>query len=159
MADERWEGDTRGRGVGDAGVNAHGLRRLLDEMSGSHWVAEDPDAHLLPLVRTACDEPGSPWQVTAVSSDVRYGIELAWSSVAPSMRALRADAYALIGAFAETNTHVVISPGERVLNIDVTTGEFDGDGPFRGHGHVVRLIVSGDAVVSVLRGFRAQRKR
>ena len=118
-------------------------------------MAEDPDAHLLPHVGAACDEPGSPWRVTAVTAGIRYCIELEWSSVAPSMRALRADAYALIGTFAETNTHVVISAGERGLNIDVTTGEFEGDGPFRGHGHVVRLILSGDAVASVLRGFRA----
>jgi hypothetical protein len=37
------------------------VRQLLEALSVPGWVAEEPDVHLLPHLRRACDDPGSPW--------------------------------------------------------------------------------------------------
>src|SRR5687768_1478367 len=57
----RWDTDERGRGVADGGWIAPDVRRLLDTLAEPGWVAEDPDIHLLPHLRRACQEAGSPW--------------------------------------------------------------------------------------------------
>src|SRR5947209_3029975 len=58
--DRRWEGDERGRGIGDGEWIAPTVARLLDALGLSDWVAEEPDVHLLPHLRRACALPGSP---------------------------------------------------------------------------------------------------
>jgi hypothetical protein len=54
-AERRWDNDTRGRGVADGGWIAPGVRRLLGALAEADWVAEDPDVHLLPHLRRACE--------------------------------------------------------------------------------------------------------
>jgi hypothetical protein len=56
----RWDIDERGRGVADARHFADGARELVDAMVEEDWVAEDPDAHLLPHIRRACERDGAP---------------------------------------------------------------------------------------------------
>ena len=47
----RWDGDERGRGVADGGAFAAGAEELLEAMGTPDWVAEEPEAHLLPHLR------------------------------------------------------------------------------------------------------------
>jgi hypothetical protein len=55
MADARWDGDVTGGGVGDAGAFADGADELVDSMRLADWVAEEPELHLLPHLRAACE--------------------------------------------------------------------------------------------------------
>jgi hypothetical protein len=68
----RWDGDERGHGVTDGAALAPGVQRLLTATTQPDWVAEDPDAHLLPHLRRACGQPGSPW--TLRSAELRGGL-------------------------------------------------------------------------------------
>jgi hypothetical protein len=43
----RWDGDERGEGVGDASDFAPAATTLVEAMRRRHWVAEQPDLHLL----------------------------------------------------------------------------------------------------------------
>jgi hypothetical protein len=102
-------------------------------------VAEAPDMHLLPHLRAAAAEAGSPWRLgaTSVEEDGRYVIEVAWTAGPASRGAVRAAAFRLVGAIAEHSTHVRERRDGGRLEYEVTTGILDGDGPWRGHGHVV----------------------
>ena len=51
----RWDTDEREHGVADARQFAAGARDLLDAMTTPEWVAEDPEAHLVPNLRHACE--------------------------------------------------------------------------------------------------------
>jgi len=101
----RWENDALGHGVADGMAHVPEVRRLLDAMAAPGWVAEDPDAHLLPGLRRFCNEPGSPWT-------------------------LRADAFALIGAVAESSTYVRQCMAGAEIQFEVTTGMLEGDAGF-----------------------------
>lgn len=56
--DRRWDLDARGRGIGDGPRLVPGARELLDALARPDWVAEDPDAHLLPHLRRWCASHG-----------------------------------------------------------------------------------------------------
>jgi hypothetical protein len=55
--------------------------------------------------------------------------------------ALESDAIALIGSFAEANTFVRRQTYESATISEVATGMLEGDGPFAGHGHLVRFVI------------------
>jgi hypothetical protein len=50
--------------------------------------------------------------------------------------------YALIATIAETVTVVHEPPAARGRVLEVLSGSADGDGPFAGHGHTIRLVVA-----------------
>jgi hypothetical protein len=50
----RWDSDERGDGVADATALVPGAEELLDAMRRPRWVAEEPEAHLLPHLVQAC---------------------------------------------------------------------------------------------------------
>lgn len=50
----RWEGDTRGMGIGDGRAFIPEAQRLLDALATPAWVTESPEAHRLPTLRAAC---------------------------------------------------------------------------------------------------------
>jgi len=133
----RWDGDERGRGVGSADAEVDELDRLRSAMLLPHWVAEDPDLHVLPHVERMCEANG--WRI--LRTDVAAGtLEIDVATAAQSRGELRAAAFVLIGSFAENSTHVVAtSPDDSSVEVTVTTGMLEGDGPFEPHGHVVRL--------------------
>jgi hypothetical protein len=65
----RWEGDETGHGIGDASTFAPDVGRLLDEMAAPDWVSEEPEVHLLPHLRAACDSPDSPFAIDSAALD------------------------------------------------------------------------------------------
>ena len=141
MSPVRWSGDTRGRGVSDASSSLPALERLRKALRREDWVAEQPEAHLLPHIVASCEAGSSPWTLlnTAVEHAVLV-VTLAWQRQSRDA-SLRRDAMGLIGAFAESNTfvHQVKSGGDWVF--EVTTGQLEGDASYAPHGHLVRLVV------------------
>jgi hypothetical protein len=121
-------------------------------------VAEDPDDHLLPHLRRACDDEALPLELLGaeVENDAAYSIRLRWQGDARDVRGVRAAAFALIGAVAESATYVRqrstaadgsvppdvyrLRDGEVVF--EVATGMLESDTGFATHGHVLLLRVT-----------------
>src|SRR5918911_1301503 len=145
MGTPRWEGDEIGAGVGDAGEFAPRLRRLLDEMTLPDWVTEEPQAHLLPHIEHAL-AAGSPFRIVddVVVSAV-YVLTLTWQRREGTISELRRDVFALIGAVAETATHVQQRIRADRVEFEVVTGMLEGESRFRTHGHMLRFKIVGDA--------------
>lgn len=148
----RWDNDTRGAGIGDGLWIAPGVRQFLEALSAPGWVAEEPDTHLLPHLRDACDAPGSPWTLVGTELlDTVYSVRLEWRRPHPRIRRLRADAFALIGPIAESATFVRQRVTAREIEYQVTTGMLDGDARFAGHGHLLLLRVGGDQITEMIK--------
>jgi len=146
----RWENDALGHGVADGMAHVPEVRRLLEAMAAPGWVAEDPDAHQLPDLSGFCNEPGSPWTLLSAQLDgAVYEVVLEWARAEARIGQLRADAFALIGAVAESSTHVRQCVAGAEIQYEVTTGMLEGDAGFGGHGHMVRLIVRGEAASKI----------
>jgi hypothetical protein len=146
----RWEGDERGHGVADGARLAPGVQRLLAAMARPGWVAEDPDAHLLPQLRAAWGRPGSPWTLRSVGFDgALYRLTVDWAGQPATLRQLRADAFALIGAIAEGATNVYQRVLPTGVDFEVATGLLEEQTPFGSHGHLLRLCVTGAAAERV----------
>jgi hypothetical protein len=136
-----WNNHTCGQGVGSAPGLLPNLQRLVERMAQPDWVAEEPDAHLLPHLRRASEHAGSRLRLVAVAvaPDGTYLVDLAWTGEPPSRRDQREAVFALIGALAEPATYVRERPCEGGVEFEVATGVLAGDGPFQSHGHTVRL--------------------
>lgn len=152
----RWEGDRIGHGIGDAAWIAPSVRSLLDALSESSWIAEDPDAHLLPHVQNAIDGAGSSWSLRSTElCDCVYVLEFEWSRPEGRIRHLRADVFALLGEVAESATYVhQRAEGETVI-YDVVTGMLPGDSSFAPHGHSVQFRIGGEQVRRIVAGMRS----
>src|SRR5919201_2352580 len=50
----RWDGDDRGRGIGDAAQLVPGASELVAAFTKPAWVAEQPEIHLRPHVEGWC---------------------------------------------------------------------------------------------------------
>jgi hypothetical protein len=149
----RWEDDARRMGVSDGAALAPGLKRLVDAMEQPGWVAEDPDEHLLPHIRRVCEEQPSTWSLLGAETlEGIYTVRVEWKGGPPRIGRLRADAFGLIGSFAENDSHVRQRRGDDRVVYDITTGILDGDSPFRGHGHLVRVMVVGAAAAAAAQG-------
>jgi hypothetical protein len=137
----RWDIDERGHGITDARWLAPDAEALLAAITAPDWIAEDPDAHLLPHLERAVAEPTSPWQLARWRDEAGVLVlELRWQG--DTARGLRADAFALLGEIAEAATLVRERPTmDGMTTFDLVTGMLDGDGAFATHGHTVRLIV------------------
>ena len=136
----RWDTDERGRGVTAASAAVPDLDRLRAAMLEPDWVAEEPDAHLLPHVRRLCEKRG--WELTR--ADVADGVlEVDVVAPAATVRSPRQVAFSLLGTFAEASTHVVerSTDGGKEVELFVTTGMLEGDGAFAPHGHTVQIYV------------------
>ena len=123
----------------------------------SGWVAEDPDAHLLPHLERACEREALPFELlgAGVEEDAAYGVRLRWRGDPRDLRGIRAAAFALIGAVAESATYVrqrrvaadghvptdVDLPGAGDVLFEVATGMLEPDTSFATHGHVLLLRV------------------
>jgi hypothetical protein len=108
-------------------------------MEEPDWVTEDADAHLLPHIERTCTQNG--WEIRrAEVVDAVLEVDVA---VAGARREQHAAAYAILGSFAESATHVTQTNAvdRSWVELVVTTGTLAGDGPFAAHGHVVRLSV------------------
>jgi hypothetical protein len=134
----RWDDDTIGHGIGDAAAARPAVVALLDAMAARDWVAEEPEAHLLPHIRAAAERAGVPIASISIADGIlEVGIDATPSRLHPRELALL-----VVASFAEASTHVrEVAPGD----FEVVTGMLEGDGAFAPHGHVVRLrIVRGD---------------
>ena len=142
MTSRRWDIDTAGEGIGDARESIPAVQRLLSAMGEPRWVAEQPEAHLLPHISAECEREGSPWRLIEISSDgARLVVTLEWRQDANPPRNLTMDSFALLGRMAESNTHVREEKVDGVTEFQVTTGMLDGDSEFRGHGHTLRFRI------------------
>ncbi len=137
----RWDGDARGTGVASAGDATGPIDQLVLDMREAGWVAEDPVGHLGPKLRAwLADRGADAWELRslAVEQD-RLVVDVAWRRDG-RIRDLRADAYALIGSFAEAMTSVVQRSDGGLVVFDVATGQPDGE--FAAHGHLVSVRVA-----------------
>jgi hypothetical protein len=147
--ERRWDIDARGHGVADGGWIVSAVQRLVALLGQPDWVAEDPDLHLGPHLRAVCEDKASPWTLLgwqAMEADGVFTVDLAWERPNPKIGRMRADVFALIGAFAETVTFISQQIGDGSIEFHVTTGMGGEDSPFAPHGHLVCLRISGDAV-------------
>jgi hypothetical protein len=148
---KRWEGDTRGRGVGDAVALVSGASDLLAAFSERAWVAEDPDVHLRPHIEAWCLRDGRIAVSDAHTDDSgAYVLELEWRAPSAGVGETRAAVFSLIGSFAETATYVrqrrIPTDGDdsaMKLRFEIGTGELAPDTRFDPHGHVVIVNVAG----------------
>jgi len=141
---KRWDDDARGRGVASGEAARAEVDRLSAAMAAADWVAEDPDLHLLPHLRAAAGA-GTPWRIetTTFEPDGRYVVELAWTAGPASRGQVREAVFRLVGAIAEHSTQVRERRADGWVEYEVVPGILDGDGPWRGHGHVVVFKVEG----------------
>jgi hypothetical protein len=134
VADRRWDTDERGTGVRDGMAFAAPVERLLETLARPGWVAEDPDAHLLPHLEATAAANG--WTLVRWKNvDGVLDVELDVGGERAHKTRVEA-AYALVGSMAEASTHVrEVEPAV----YEVLTGMLPGDGSFATHGHVVRI--------------------
>jgi hypothetical protein len=141
MAERRWDGDERGAGVADAQTFAPGAATLVDAMRQGNWVAEEPELHLLPHLRQACEPLPLELAGTRTAEDGTFDVELRWLGETKGQGEVRAAVFALVGGFAELSTYVrQRTDGDSVV-FEVVTGFLDGESRFDPHGHTLRLNV------------------
>jgi hypothetical protein len=139
----RWDLDERGAGIASGEPFAEGVDALREQMRAPDWITEDADKHLLPHIRRACEEIGRLEVLDeAQGADGIYTVRLAWHGDTDEAT-VRADVLALVGAFAESSTHVRQRTLADALEFDVVTGMLPDETPFRTHGHLVRFRVEG----------------
>ena len=142
MVRKRWDIDERGRGIASGEAFAGHLTELADLIADPGWVTEEPEAHLLPHLEAACDEPGSPLQLDEAWSDGNiFVVELTAREPGPSIGQLRRAAITLAAAIAEESTHIRQRRDGDVLEFDIATGTAPSEARFALHGHLVRLRI------------------
>jgi hypothetical protein len=139
----RWDLDERGAGIASGQPFAEGVEALQDQMQAEDWVTEDAGAHLLPHIRRACEAAGSFGVLGEEQGDDGvYLVRLGWQGE-PDIGAMREAVFAVIGAFAESSTHVRQRTLADAVEYDVVTGMLSDETPFRTHGHLVRFRIEG----------------
>jgi hypothetical protein len=137
---QRWDTDERFVGVRDASVASPDVERLLTMTAEPGWVTEDAEAHLGPSVRAVAESLAVELaRLEAVDDVLEIDVRLPKGSGATAQQAV---AFALIGAFAESSTHVrQLGSASRTVDLMVVTGVLPGDGTFATHGHLARVRV------------------
>ena len=123
-------------------------------MSDAGWVTEDPVAHLNPKLAAWLTADGHErWTRVEVATEERWLVVSAeWARAGGRMRDLRADAFALIGSFAEEVAHVAQRQRGALVEYEIATGQLTtGHAP---HGHLVRFRPTGVEVERVAAGIR-----
>jgi hypothetical protein len=137
----RWDGDERGRGIASGDAFGGHLTDLVGLMADPGWVAEEPEAHLLPHLQAACDEPTSLLHLDHAWSDGEiFVVELSATQPELSVGHLRHAAIVLAAAIAEESTYIRQLRNGDLLEFDVVTGSTP-EGRFAPHGHLVRLRI------------------
>jgi hypothetical protein len=141
VAVRRWDGDERGEGVADARNFAAGAASLVDAMQDGTWIAEEPELHLLPHLRHACES--LPFELVAArtAADGSFDVDLRWLGETKGLGEIRAAIFALVGGFAELSTYVRQRADDDSIVFEVVTGFLDGESRFDPHGHTLRLSV------------------
>jgi hypothetical protein len=132
VKDRRWDIDERRHGVADASALASGVHELVEALSLEDWITEEPEAHLLPHIRRACERS----RLTLLGHRLDGPIlHVLLAAADPRSGEAHAAVFCILGSFAETATSV----RQRGLVYEVVTGVLDPDTPFKTHGHLVRL--------------------
>jgi hypothetical protein len=140
MTERRWDTDERGRGMGDARANLPAIQQLAELAGSSDWVAEDPEAHLVPGLRERVEISGLAIQSIEVEPDGALTVRLT-SASRQSSREVRQSVWSLLGGVAELTTFVRETRSGGSISFEVVTGIPPG-GSFATHGHVLRLQVA-----------------
>jgi len=135
----RWDTDQRGRGVADAAQAVPAIEELENLARTAGWVAEEPEAHLLPGLRDRLELTGLTLESTAVEADGVYRIRLA-SGTMLSRREIRRAVWSILGGVAELSTFVAETASEGAVTFEAVTGIPPG-GRFATHGHTLRIEV------------------
>lgn len=148
----RWSGDQRGAGSSGGPMAGEALKELLADMRQHGWAAEEPVTHLGPKLEAwVASQAQARWTIDELSQDeTQLLITARWSRPSGRMRDLRADAHALIGAMAESSTHVRQRVVDGAVSYEVVTGEPRGH--FAPHGHLVVLRVTGQDALAAAAG-------
>jgi hypothetical protein len=147
----RWEDDDRGQGVASADQLVAGVSELVAAFREPAWVAEHPEAHLLPHVQ-AWTAQDARLALTGARTDAAgaYVLEFEWRGATAGVGDTRAAVFALVGSFAEGATYIRQRRVAREagcsatkLRFEIGTGELAPDTHFDPHGHVVLIDVTG----------------
>ena len=142
----RWDPDERRIGVGDATSHLATLDALRGVAAEPGWVAEEPEAHLLPHIREAVQVAGSPLAMDASTTDPdgTFVVDVHWVGAPDAdARAVRVASLALIATITESTTAIRERRGPGLTTYEVVTGSVPGDTAFATHGHTLRLRVAG----------------
>jgi hypothetical protein len=136
---KRWDTDDRFTGVADASVFADAIEELAVLARRPGWVAEEPEAHLVPHLRGA--GVAGLRLLECRSGDDGVLEVTAEHGPGDSRRDVRRLAWALIGTVAEPAASVWEHRDGDSVVFDVVTGIPEGPGPFASHGHTLRLTI------------------
>jgi len=142
---QRWDTDDRGAGVGHARAMLPEAKRLLEAMDHDTWVAENPELHLLPHLRTACVRLPVVLMHSTTTDDAAFVVDVRWTDAQRSWGAARAAAFALVGSVVESATFIRERHEDDVLVVEAATGSLADDSEFAPHGHVLVIRVHGAA--------------
>jgi hypothetical protein len=139
----RWDPDERGIGVADARAHLARLDALRAAAAEDGWVAEEPEAHLLPHIRRHVEDGGQlAIDRTALEPDGTFVVDLRWTGAADADRGtIRVAAYGLIGSVAEGISAIAEVREPTGVVFEVVTGMLAGESAFAPHGHTLRLRV------------------
>jgi hypothetical protein len=140
MTSRRWDTDERGRGDADARASLPAIQQLAELAGSDDWVAEDPEAHLLPGLRERVEISSLTIQFVGVDPDGALRVRLA-SRNKQSRRELRESVWSIVGGVAELATFVRETRASDRVSFEVVTGNPRDEGPFATHGHAIRLEV------------------
>jgi hypothetical protein len=137
----RWDTDERFSGMADAGVFADSVQELAQLARRPGWVAEEPEVHLVPHLRSA-SVPGLTVLTCRAGEDGVLHVA-AEHTPGDHRRDIRRRAWALLGHIAETLASVHEHAAEDAVMLDVITGGPGGGGAaqFATHGHTIRLTL------------------
>lgn len=139
MTSRRWDTDERGEGVADARATLPALEELAQLARTERWVAEDPEAHLLPGLRERTAISGLSLDEAKVEDDGVLRVRLT-SGTRLSRREIRQSVWSILGGAVEMTTHVRERNEGDAVRFDVVTGTTP-DGAFATHGHTLRIEV------------------
>lgn len=154
MTELRWDEDERGTGLVDGSALAGRVEELRDAMGRDGWVAEHPEAHLLPHIERHC-EAERCWRIAGYSDNPNgvFDVILDWHPETARFDALRRDVFALVASIAEPATYVYQRAVRNEMDFEVVLGVLDAHTDrFKSHGHLLRLRIRGDAVRRIRRG-------
>jgi hypothetical protein len=140
--------------VGDARSLVAGASELVDAMRTSDWIAEQPEAHLLPHLERTCGTLPLRLESTRTDDDGTFVVELTWLAEPNDIRSVREAAFTLAGSIAEGATYLRQRRPPELPDVDaaardghvtyeLVTGMIGQDTSFAPHGHAVRFVVAG----------------
>ncbi len=137
----RWDIDEIGHGIASGRAFTPDVQRLEAALELPDWIAEQPEAHLLPHIRRVVESPESPYDLALweIVDDVLV-VDLVRKR--PGIRGDDMEVVlAIVGGFAEPATHIRQRRIGDSFEYDIATGVLEGDSVFAPHGHLVRLRV------------------